>query len=206
MEITIMTYATATVTPCQKSVTELRTVEISFYDHEIFVGQTLIASITYDHADLITQPWVVMVSNVEVHRANTWARCYRHICTHHKDGTLPVQEHQKTPAITGNEVMVEIAVECEKLGLELLDNGIYNNDQNLGQVGCTESKWWVKRASSVHRQKVLCDSVAEAVQLLSESLSGEDLLDKAFDQLTVDEWERLREYEPVSESGELVAA
>ncbi|MEH2218761.1 MAG: hypothetical protein V7K72_16905 [Nostoc sp.] len=33
-----------------------------------------------------------MVNDKEVFRANTLMRCDRFICTHYKDGTLPVQE------------------------------------------------------------------------------------------------------------------
>jgi hypothetical protein len=54
----------------------------------------------------------------------------------------------------------------------------------------------------VHQQKVPCDSAFEAVWVLSmvelTQPSSEELLDKPFDQLTADEWERLREYQPPS--------
>ncbi|MBW4457706.1 MAG: hypothetical protein KME55_36530 [Nostoc indistinguendum CM1-VF10] len=68
----------------------LRIVEISFDLHEYYAGNQLIASISHD--DNLTQPWVVMVNDKEVFRANTLMRCDRFICTHYKDGTLPVQE------------------------------------------------------------------------------------------------------------------
>jgi hypothetical protein len=66
---------------------ELITVEISFYDHEIYCGKELIASITYDND--LTQPWVVMVDDKEKFRANTWARCYRFIQWHLNNSQLP---------------------------------------------------------------------------------------------------------------------
>lgn len=114
---------------------ELTPVEISFYDHEIYAGQKLIAAITHDED--LTQPWVVMVNGEEIHRATTQARCYRYICTHHNRGTLPVQE-QETPAATDNEIMCQIANECEKFGFELLDDGIYQHDVKLGELtSCT---------------------------------------------------------------------
>ncbi|WP_414569430.1 hypothetical protein [Nostoc sp. CCY 9925] len=54
--------------------------------------------------------------------------------------SLPVQEPE-TPTSTGNEVMVQIAAECDKYGLELLDKGIYTNDGvKLGSVGCIPNK------------------------------------------------------------------
>jgi hypothetical protein len=73
---------------------ELTIIEISFYDHEIYANDRLIAQITYDHNDFVTQPWLVMVNGTEEFRANTWTKCYRYICTHHKDGLLPVQEEE----------------------------------------------------------------------------------------------------------------
>ncbi|MCF2152013.1 hypothetical protein IQ276_037535 [Desmonostoc muscorum LEGE 12446] len=69
-EITIMPQTTTTVTSCVKPVEELRSVEISFEDHEFYAGQKLIASITHD--DDLTQPWIVMVNGEESHRANTF--------------------------------------------------------------------------------------------------------------------------------------
>ncbi|WGV29141.1 hypothetical protein [Halotia branconii] len=197
-------------------------VEISFYDHEIYCGDKLIAAIAYD--DDLTQPWVVLVEGVERFRANTWARCYRYISWHHQDGTLNaplpfgeaelVTQHQQLalppkkselPTTTGNEVMSQIFTECEKYEFELLDDGIYHHDQKLGEVGCTDNHWWVIRASSMHQQKVPCDSVADAVWSLSmsQSVSCEDLLDRPFETLTPEEWRRLMEYEPAQK---LVAA
>ncbi|MBD2359206.1 hypothetical protein H6G41_32265 [Tolypothrix sp. FACHB-123] len=146
---------------------EFTIVEITCYDYEIYVGDKLIASITYDHDDFVTQRWVVMVNSTEEHRANSWAKCHNHITWHYKQGTLPVQK-QKIPATTtGNEFMAQIALECEKFGFELLDDGIYNNDKKLGSAGCSDGRWWVKRASSEHQQQVPCDSAFDAVWSLS---------------------------------------
>jgi hypothetical protein len=209
MEITIMPQATTTVTPCVKPVEELTSVEISFYDHEIFAGQKLIARIGYDHSDFVIQRWVVLINDVEVFRHDTFKRCHSYITWHHKRGTLPVQE-QEAPAATDNEIMCQIAHECEQYGFDLLDDGIYLKDQKLGEVGCTDGRWWVIRASSIHQQKVPCDSAIDAVWSLSlvEALPMpcEHLLDKPFDQLTAEEWRRVIEYQPESDSRELVAA
>lgn len=187
---------------------ELTSVEISFFDHEIYAHQKLIARIAYDSADFVTQRWVVMVNGEEIFRAIAYMKCHDYITWHYKQKTLPVQEPETPTTTTDNEVIVQIADECDKLGLELLDNGIYNNDQNLGQVGCTNGQWWVKRASSIHQQKVLCNSVMNAVLslLIDEAVSCEELLDKPFDQLTAEEWRMLLEYEPAPENRELVAA
>ncbi|NDJ25921.1 hypothetical protein GS682_30915 [Nostoc sp. B(2019)] len=191
---------------------ELRTVEISFYDHEYYCGDKLIAAITHDHADFVTQRWVVMVNGAEIHRAATPMLCDRYILIHHKDGSLPVVQIA-TNTTTGNEVMSQIFNACEQHGLELLDDGIYRNDEKLGEVGCTDGLWWVIRASSVE-QKVACESVESAVRRCGAAcretslsvvklLDWQELLDKPFDQLSKQEWLLMMESEPVRE---LVAA
>ncbi|MBE9209457.1 hypothetical protein IQ244_23760 [Nostoc sp. LEGE 06077] len=146
---------------------EYTSLGIDFYNHEIYANGQLIAQITYDHRDFVTQRWLVMVNNKEEFRADAWGRCYRYICTHHKDGTLPVQEPETPAATTGNEIMVQIFDECEKYGYCLDDDGIYSNGEKLGEVGLTDGKWWFIRADDVQSKKTFCDSASDAVWWLS---------------------------------------
>ena len=174
-----------------------------------------------------------MINKKEVFRTNTVMRCHRFICTHYKDGSLPVQEEaggllaeskgeeisplhpansSLSSSTTGNEVMAQIFNECEKYGFEILDDGIYNNDVKLGGVGCTNGTWWVMRIGEC--QQMPCDSAMDAVWWLSmvdtvphaEAVDCSELLDRPFEMLTNEEWVQLREYEPVAESRELVTA
>ncbi|WP_193200410.1 hypothetical protein [Nostoc sp. MG11] len=69
---------------------ELETVEISFYDQEVYAAGKLIASIGHD--DDLTQPWLVMINGVEVFRDNTQKRCHSYIVWHYKENTLPEPE------------------------------------------------------------------------------------------------------------------
>ncbi len=71
----------------------LTIVEISFDHHEYYADDKLVASISHDDKHL-TQRWVVMINDKELFRANTLMRCDRFICTHYKDGSLPVQEKE----------------------------------------------------------------------------------------------------------------
>lgn len=192
---------------------KLTTVEITFYHHEVYTDNKLIASITHDDNDFVTQRWVVTVNGAEEHRADTWAKCHRYIQWHHQDGTLPVQEQLSEPNDTsGNEIMVQIFNECEKYGFDIFDDGIYHNDMNLGDVGCTEGHWWVMRTGEC--QQIPCNSAMDAVYWLSmvdvlphaEAANCEKLLDRPFEMLTSLDWELLREYAPVAESRELIAA
>ena len=199
----------------------LTIVEISFDHHEYYAGNQLIASISHD--DNLTQPWVVMVNDKELFRANTLMRCDRFICTHYKDGTLPVKAEvqgsrgaegknlqQLSPlplcasapmlsSSTENQIMAHIFNECQNYGFEILDDGIYNNGVKLGQVGRTDGNWWVKRGYSGQQQ--YSNSVFDAVRSLSmvdvstdsKSIFDEYFLEQPLEQLTGDRLQRLLE-------------
>ncbi|MBD2536737.1 hypothetical protein H6G97_48835, partial [Nostoc flagelliforme FACHB-838] len=164
----------------------LTTVEISFDHHEYYADDKLIGTISHDDNHL-TQRWVVMVNDKEVFRANTPMRCDRFICTHYKDSTLPVKAkvqgsrgaegknlQQLSPlplcasapmpsSSTENQIMAHIFNECQNYRFEILDDGIYNsNGVKLGQVGCTDGNWWVKRRYSGQQQ--YSNSVYDAVR------------------------------------------
>ncbi|MCC5618072.1 hypothetical protein LC605_23900 [Nostoc sp. CHAB 5836] len=169
------------ITPADVSLTPI---EISFYDHEYYAGDKLIAAIRYD--DDLTRPWVVMVNDKEVHRASTNILCHHYICSHYKDGTLPVQEQNATDTngSTENEIMCQIFNECQKYGFEIVGDGIngiiYNNEVKLGEVGCTLGGWWVTRAANTER--VACQSALQAVWLLA--VTQTQLLNRPFEMLT----------------------
>ncbi|MHC5861766.1 hypothetical protein [Nostoc sp.] len=99
-----------------------------------------------------------------------------------------------------------------KYGFEILDDGIYQNNVKLGEVGHTDAGWWVMRIGEY--QQMPCDSAMDAVWWLSmvdvlptaEAVDCEELLDRPFEMLTSQDLELLREYEPVAESRELVTA
>jgi hypothetical protein len=82
--------------PPIQSLNEIKAVEISFEEHEIYAGERAIAKIIYDDSDFVTQPWMVIINGLEVHRANTWAICYNYITWHFKQGTLPQQQESDT--------------------------------------------------------------------------------------------------------------
>ena len=210
----------------------LRVVEISFDHHEYYAGNQLIASISHDD-DHLTQRWVVMVNDKEVFRANTLMRCDRFICTHYKDGTLPVKAlvqgsrgaegknlQQLSPlplrssapmpsSSTENQIMAHIFNECQNYGFEILDDGIYNNNGvKLGQVGRTDGNWWVKRRCSGQQQ--YSNSVFDAVRSLSmvdTSLAEpvhKYLQSRPLEQLTTEELQQLFNHEVRSQLQELV--
>ncbi|MDZ8188434.1 MAG: hypothetical protein RMX96_26705 [Nostoc sp. ChiSLP02] len=172
MEITIMPQATTTG--------QVTSVEIDFYEHELYAGQKLIARITYDRADFVTQRWVVMVNGEEVFRGIAQMKCHNYVTWHYKQGTLPVQQEETPAATTGNEMMCQIALGCESLGYELLDDGIYFNNIRLVEI--------------VYKDGTPCfvQTLVHQPQIPSSSI---DLLDKPFGELTPEEWQMLLEYE-----------
>jgi hypothetical protein len=77
-----------------QSLSEIKAVEISFEEHEIYAGERAIARIIYDDSDFVTQPWMVIINGLEIHRASTWAICYNYITWHLRQGSLPKQEEE----------------------------------------------------------------------------------------------------------------
>ncbi len=88
---------------------EITTVEITFFDHEVYALGKQIASITHDPDDFQTQRWVVMVGETEVHRADAWAKCHSYIAWHYKQGTLPTA----IPAIVVEAIAPEIEIDSD---------------------------------------------------------------------------------------------
>ncbi|WP_208821839.1 hypothetical protein [Tolypothrix sp. PCC 7910] len=166
--------------------------EISFYDQEAFVGDELVASISYDHGNYQNLYWRVIINGQEIFRDISPARCHSYIKQQYQQGKLPLQEQlePEEPWATGNEIMAEIFSACEKYGFEMLDDGIYHNDIKLGEVGCSDGRWWVIRAAQ-DNQRIPCNSALNAVQLLSESAADEYLGYRLLEHLSPREWRSL---------------
>ena len=185
--------------PAPFEVAEAPTIlEISFYDQEAFVGDYLVASISYDHGNYENLYWRVLVNNIEIFRDLSAARCHSYIKQQYQQGTLPIQDQlPEEVCTTGNEVMVQIFNECEKYGFEILDDGIYHNNVRVGEAGCTDGDWWVMRTGEC--QQLRCGCAVEAVRSLSvvnvstdgKSIFDEYFLEQPLEQLTGDKLQRL---------------
>jgi hypothetical protein len=91
-----------------QSLNDIKAVEICFEEHEIYAGERtislveplvekccrlrLIAKIILTNEDFETQPWIVIINSIEIHRGNTWMKCFHFITWHFTQGTLPKQE------------------------------------------------------------------------------------------------------------------
>jgi hypothetical protein len=87
----------------------IRALEISFDKHEVYALEKLIAKIIYDSDEFVTQCWLVIINDVEIHRSNTWAKCYNYITWHYKQETLPMQQ-QEVETGTPESARVKIPV------------------------------------------------------------------------------------------------
>jgi hypothetical protein len=97
-----------------QSLNDIKAVEICFEEHEIYAGERtislveplvekccrlrLIAKIILSHEDFETQPWIVIINGIEIHRGNTWMKCFHYITWHFTQGTLPEQQEEVTAA------------------------------------------------------------------------------------------------------------
>ncbi|MBD2255452.1 hypothetical protein [Nostoc parmelioides] len=184
--------------PIPDEIPEVPTIsEICFYEQEAFANGELVASISFDSDNREDLYWRVIINGQEIFRDTTSARCHSYVKQQYQQGTLPAQEPFVEADATENEIMAQIATSCEQLGLELLDNGIYHNEKRLVEFVYKNGVCCYVQASLEPQQIV--------PELLSEDLSCEELLNKPFHLLTSEQWERLRESEPVLGSRELVA-
>lgn len=192
-------------------------IEISFYDHEIYAGDKLIACITHDHDDFVTQRWVVFINDVEIHRANTWAKSYDYIIWHYKQGTLPTQQQEEITATCNQETAQVTPTPKFKFGLR--NDDTKQNLVKLDEIGCTSGKHWVVRVHTQNQLTLRFDEVCPKVgslwlveispletnQSINISESCEELLDQPFDELIGEEWDRLRRYKPIAKKIRIAA-
>jgi hypothetical protein len=198
--------------PAIPEVQELILLKISDYEQEVHIGDYqvnsyLVASISFDQDNYKDLYWRVMINRQEIYRGTSPTACYEYVKQEYYKGTLPVQEQLPQEVYTtGNEIMVQIFNECEKFGLELLENGIYRGDEKLGKVGKTNGNWWFKRTSDAHQQRILCDSASDAVWWVSrEDLPGCTALDEYLQYRPLEQMPSF-ELKELLDSAEFVAA
>ena len=116
----------------------ITTVEISFFDHEVYALGKQIAAITHDHSDFQTQRWVAMVGGTEIHRADSWAKCHSYISWHYLQGTL-VAAPTSIPAASSNSLNFKPALSAnpEKTIYE-----VFRGVDSLGLVILSECGCW----------------------------------------------------------------
>lgn len=185
-------YKDGTLNPqAQVEVSEVPTVqEISLYDQEVVVLGEPIASIEFDDRIYHHLYWKVIVNGGEIFRDTTPARCHSYVKQAYQQGTLPVQQLEESGI--GNEIMAEVATECEKRGLELIGDRIYKDDHKLGEVEFSGGILWAVRADD--QQRVMCECGTDAVWWFSTanpSDTDEYLQYHPLEQLKSYHWQQL---------------
>ncbi|WP_339376099.1 hypothetical protein [Calothrix sp. NIES-2098] len=66
--------------------------KISFYEQEAFVGEQMIARISYDYGNYENLYWRVIINAKEIFRDISPARCHSYIKQMYQQGKLPLQE------------------------------------------------------------------------------------------------------------------
>ncbi|MCC5604138.1 hypothetical protein [Nostoc favosum] len=148
--------------------------------------------------------WVIKGSSGQQQYSNSVFDAVRRLCPSQTSLSMAqeatVQGAGSMEEQFSNEIMAEIFSECEKFGFEILDDGIYNCDRKLGEVGQTDGGWWFTRAVD-QTQSIPCDSAMDAVWRLSmvdvstdgKSIFDEYFLEQPLEQLTGDKLQRLLE-------------
>ena len=146
---------------------EITTVEITFYDHEIYAGDKQIAAITHDPDDFQTQRWVVMVGETEVHRDQAWAKCFDYVRWHYKQGTLPVVcEVQCEPQAT--EVIEPLAYKLVYVGGVCPKKYHVYRDDSLHGIICTHFTHWSNGIDNV-QYAIGLDAASSLSDLIGET-------------------------------------
>jgi hypothetical protein len=211
----IMTYATYT----QQALSGLKVDDVNFIDIDGFYnfeaqvnGQT-IAELCHD-AFNSSNPWYVSVSGVEVYRASQYSQATDWVKSQYIAGTLA--KHQLTETVVLTDARVERALTIEVLeqhGDEFVVHNCQNNHYYVVRPNhlelserceCADCHY---RACKCKHQIAVENFLGQRLEqvILTVAVSLEELLDKPFDELTSQDWERLKN-SASTESMELVAA
>ncbi|MBD2505166.1 hypothetical protein [Anabaena azotica] len=110
---------------------ELTTQQINPHHFEVYAGNRLVAYISYDNSEYVTQRWVVMVCGEEKFRHFAISQCHRFIDWHHKDGTLNPLSPAKVPdAPTVQEISLcdqELVIQGEQIASVEFDDHNYQD-------------------------------------------------------------------------------
>jgi hypothetical protein len=156
--------------------------------NDCIVDGAIAATITYD--DDLTQPWVVKVSGVEVHRRNTWALAYDYVRTHVKYGSLPVatqpeiEQPVTLPAVGDSHFVGDRLLRCIEVSTEsaaiwdVIDAGVPMSEVSM-DWNCYWSHTLSFQSFATPQEAVasLCESAAELVEVPEFEIypNGQDL-------------------------------
>ncbi|MEH1788395.1 MAG: hypothetical protein V7L23_23125 [Nostoc sp.] len=185
-----------------------------FYNFEATVKGQIIAELDHD-AFNEQNPWYVSVSGVEVYRTSLYCEATDWVKSQYVAGTLV--KHQPTETVVLTDARIERALTIEVLeqhGDEFVVHNCENDHYYVVRPNHVEPKERCECADCHYRGVKCKHSYAVENFLVQQRLEKlitiapnlDELLDKPFDELTCDEWERLKAWSYSVESMELVAA
>ncbi|MFN6540701.1 MAG: hypothetical protein RM021_030775 [Nostoc sp. EkiNYC01] len=182
-----------------------------FYNFEARVNGEVIAEVSHDGFN-DQQPWYVSVSGVEIFRSSLWCESTDWVKTQYVADALPKHQPQQIQVLTTREERAATIEVLEQHGDEFVVHNCENDHYYIVRPNHPESKERCECADCHYRSVKCKHQIAVENYLVQQRLeklvavtpSPEELLDKPFDELTREEWERLREYSVPTESVELV--
>ncbi|WP_375494913.1 hypothetical protein [uncultured Nostoc sp.] len=184
-----------------------------FYNFDVLVKGVVIAELSHD-AFNSSNPWYVSVSGVEVYRSTLYCEATDWVKSQYVAGTLPKHQAQPVQVLTTRFERAATIEVLEQHGDEFVVHNCENNHYYVVRPNHVEPKERCECADC-HYRGVKCKHQVAVENFLGQRLeqviltiavSLDELLDIPFDELTTEEWERLKNYPAASESMELVAA
>ncbi|MHC5819381.1 MAG: hypothetical protein ACYT04_26755 [Nostoc sp.] len=185
-----------------------------FYNFEVTVNAETIAEVSHD-AFNEQNPWYVSVAGIEVYRSTLYCEATDWVKSQYVAGTLTLHQSQPVQVLLTTRSERAAAIEVlEQHGDEFVvhncENDHYyvvrpNHPEHKGRCECADCHYrGVKCKHQIAVENFLGERLEQVI--LTVAVSLEELLDKPFDELSSEDWERLREYSAPIESMELVAA
>ncbi|MEH2029820.1 MAG: hypothetical protein V7K67_09110 [Nostoc sp.] len=185
-----------------------------FYNFEVTVKGITIAELSHD-AFNSSNPWYVSVSGVEVYRTSLYCEATDWVKSQYVAGTLALHQPQQVQVLTTREERAATIEVLEQHGSEFVVHNCENDHYYVVRPNTSEVNQRCECADCHYRGTKCKHQIAVENYLVQQRLeqvivtvavSLEELLDKPFDELTRDEWERLKETSVQTQSMELVAA
>ncbi|MEH1808489.1 hypothetical protein [Nostoc sp.] len=184
-----------------------------FYNFEALVNGETIAELSHDAFNLAS-PWYVSVSGVEVYRSTQYSEATDWVKSQYVAGALTLHQPQQVQVLTTREEKAAAIEVLEQHGDEFVvhncENGHHyvvrpNNLEPNERCECADCHYRsVKCKHQIAVENFLGQNDKKVI--LTVAVSLDDLLDIPFDELSGEEWERLKNYPALTESMELVAA
>ncbi|MBN3949404.1 MAG: hypothetical protein HWQ38_24240 [Nostoc sp. NMS7] len=180
-----------------------------FYNFEAQANGQTIAELSHDAFNSLNA-WYVSVSGIEVYRTSLYCQATDWVKSQYIAGTLSKHNHCQVQALTTREERAATIEVLEQHGDEFVVHNCENDHYYVVRPNYPEFKGRCECADC-HYRGVKCKHQIAVENFLEETFPTvarfvDDLLDKPFDELSSEEWERLKNKSATSDRMELLAA